>query len=72
MTEAKPFYSLELQIDVDLEGVVTDDDARHFTERFLADVQQLIKMHTTMDMGVSIKLNRQILEYIYTDKVSVE
>lgn len=72
MADIKPFWNLELQIDADLEDVATDDDARHFTERFLADLQQLIKMHTTSYTSVSIKLNRQILEYAYVDNVSVE
>lgn len=67
MSEVKPYWTLELQIDADLLKVATDEEAKGFAERLLVDLVELVKRHHEegADISVSLKLNRQITEYHY-------
>jgi len=65
-----PFYSLEMDIGVDLETITTEEEALTWSNRFLPDLYALLKRHARgQHIHVSFKLDHEILEYEWIDGV---
>ena len=65
-----PFYSLEIDINCDLETITNEEEALEWANRFLPDLDALLRRHARgQTIHIGLKLDHSILEYNYVDGV---